>query len=243
MKKLTSVLVFTITASLFTTLSAQDSLPAFSARNAGNNRVVISWLNKYQFVKQISIQRSADSLKNYRTIMTVPDPLNKENGFVDTKAPNDSQFYRLFIVLDGSMFIFSKPQRPEIDTEMVADAQRRKLLDPFSMEINKPAKLIDSSMVNAKDTKNKPNIFVPSLFVYTARDGNVHLNLPDADSLKYSVKFYDERENFLFEIRKLKESSLIIDKTNFYHAGWFIFELFINDTLKEKSKFLLQREF
>jgi hypothetical protein len=242
MKKLVSVVL--ITVSLIPLLAAQDSLPDFSVRNVGKNRIIISWLNKYQVVKQISIQRSADSLKNYRTILSVPDPMNRENGYVDTKAANDSQFYRLFIVLDGASFIFSKSRRPEIDSGQTADAQQKRLLDPFSREINKPAKLIDSSLiVNAKDTKLKPDIFVPSLFVYTARDGNVHLNLPGADSSKYSVKFYDDKENFLFEIRNLKDQSLIVDKANFYHAGWFSFELFLNDKLKERNKFFLQKEF
>ena len=231
------LLLLTMTAaSVFTRLQAQDSLPNFSVKNVGNNRIIISWLNKYQLVKQISIQRSYDSLKNYKTILTVPDPMNKQNGFVDTKAPNDQMFYRLFIVLNGAMFIFSKAERPFVDTLRIAEAERKKLLDPFSLEINKPIKNIDSTLnVAGLDMKNKPNIFVPSMYVYTSRDGNVHLNLPDAETKKYSVKFFDESNNFLFEIKNLKESSLIVDKTNFYHAGWFNFELYLDEKLKEKT--------
>src|SRR4029079_19442246 len=40
----------------------QDTLPKFSVTNAGNNRVIIGWVNTYGLVKQISIQRSFDSL-------------------------------------------------------------------------------------------------------------------------------------------------------------------------------------
>ena len=61
--------------------------------------------------------------------------------------------------------------------------------------------------------------------------------------MKYSVKFYDENSQFLFEIRNIKDNSLIVDKTNFYHAGWFKFELFVNEKLKEKNKFYLEKEF
>jgi len=225
-------------------LFAQDTLPRFSLKNAGNNRIIISWTNNYQRVKQISIQRSADSLKNYKTILTVPDPMNKSNGYADTKATSDNMFYRLFIMLDGAMYVFSSAKRPIVDSSQMAEAERKKMLDPFSLEVNKPEKNIDSTLRSSGlDSKNKPNIFVPSMYVYTARDGNIHLNLPDVMSKKYSVKFYDENDNFLFEINNLKEQSLIVDKTNFYHAGWFKFELFVDDKLKEKHKFYLDKEF
>ena len=85
---------------------AQDSLPAFSVVNKGNNRVVISWNNKFPQLKQISIQRSTDSLSNFKSLITVPDPNNKQNGYLDAKAPNDKMFYRLYILVDGANFIF-----------------------------------------------------------------------------------------------------------------------------------------
>ena len=224
--------------------AAQDTLPKFSVKNVGNNRIIVSWKNNYQVVKQISIQRSADSLKNYKTILTVPDPKNKENGYVDTKAPSDNMYYRLFIMLDGAMYLFSNSKRPIVDSLQVAEAERKKLLDPFSVDLNKPEKDIDSTLkASGMDSKNRPNIFVPSMYVYTARDGNIHLNLPDVVSKKYLVKFYDDSDNFLFEIKNLKEQSLIVDKTNFYHAGWFKFELFVDDKLKEKHKFYIEKEF
>src|SRR5712671_1280024 len=169
MKKYILLLVISLMASVCYSLSAQDTLPKFSVKNAGNNRVIISWTNNYQLVKQISIQRSFDSLKNYKTILTVPDPMNRKNGYADTKAASDNMFYRLFIVLDGSMFTFSNPKRPIIDSLQMSEAEQKKLLDPFSVEVNKPAKDIDSTLkASGLDSKNKPNIFVPSMYVYTA---------------------------------------------------------------------------
>jgi hypothetical protein len=238
MKKSNLLLVFAVSL-VYCRLSAQDTLPKFSVKNAGNNRIIVSWKNNYQVVKQISIQRSSDSLKNYKTILTVPDPKNKQNGYVDTKAANDNMFYRLFIMLDGAMYIFSSAKRPTVDSLQLANAEQKKLTDPFSLEVNKP---IDSTLRSNGDSR-KQNVFVPSMYVYTARDGSIHLNLPDASIKKYSVKFYDENDNFLFEIKTVKEPSLIIDKTNFYHAGWFKFELFDDEKLKEKHKFYIQKEF
>ena len=68
--------------------SAQDTLPKFSVRNVGNSRFIVGWVNNYPLVKQISIQRSHDSLKSFTTILSVTDPNSRQNGFVDTKAPN-----------------------------------------------------------------------------------------------------------------------------------------------------------
>jgi len=239
-----SLLVFILIVSFLSKLSAQDTLPKFTVKNVGNNRVIISWTNAYGLVKQISVQRSNDSLKNYKTILSVPDPMNKQNGYADTKANGGNMFYRLFIVLDGSSYIFSTAKRPVIDTVATEAEQQKKLLDPFSVEVNKPVKNMDSTLKGSGyDSRNKPNIFVPSHYVYTARDGNIHLNLPDADTKKYSVKFYDENDKFLFELKNIKGSSLILDKTNFYHAGWFKFELFVDDVLKEKHKFYIEKEF
>jgi hypothetical protein len=242
MKKSILLLITTVVAALFFHLYAQDTLPKFSLKNLGSNRIIISWTNNYQRVKQISIQRSPDSLKNYKTILTVPDPMNKQNGYADTKAASDNMFYRLFILLDGSMYTFSAAKRPIFDST-AAEAEKKRLVDPFSIEVNRPEKSMDSTLKTNGDTKNKPNIFVPSIYVYTSRDGNIHLNLPNADTKKYSVKFYDENDNFLFEVNNLKDQSLIVDKTNFYHSGWFKFELFVDDKLKEKHKFYLGKEF
>src|SRR6476646_11153890 len=125
------ILLLTILVSVSYNLPAQDTLPKFSVKNAGGGRIIISWLNTYQLVKQINIQRSFDSVKNYKTILSVPDPMNKENGYADTKASSDNMFYRLFIVLDGSQFIFTRSMRPVIDSTQISAAQK-KILDPFS---------------------------------------------------------------------------------------------------------------
>src|SRR4029078_5435316 len=102
------ILLLTILVFVSYKLPAQDTLPKFSVKNAGGGRIIVSWLNTYQLVKQINIQRSFDTLKNYKTIFAVPEPMNKQNGYADTTASSDNMFYRLFIVLDGSQFIFTK---------------------------------------------------------------------------------------------------------------------------------------
>ena len=72
--------------------------------------------------------------------------------------------------------------------------------------------------------------------------GYVNINLPDEEKpKKYGVKFYTEEGEFIFEIKEVKEKNFKIDKTNFYHAGWFRFELFEEGKLLEKHKFYIEK--
>ncbi len=210
----------------------QDTLPKFSASNLGpdrdgNPRIIISWINNYDSLAQISIQTSHDSLKSYRTIISLTDPNARMNGFADTKAPNDHMYYRLFIVKPNGQYFFSETKRPIFDT---AKGVGINIKEPTV--IKKPDPLI----------AKKPD-FVPSFYIYTNKDGYVFINLPDAEKQKYRVKFFDENGEFLFEIKTIKETGLTLDKANLMHAGWFLFELYNDDKLIEKSKFYLAREF
>jgi len=94
------------------TVKAQEPLPTFEVRDIGSGRIVISWFNKYPKITQLTIQRSFDSLRGYKSILTVPDPTAIQNGFADTKADNDHMFYRLYILLDKGDYFFTTPKRP-----------------------------------------------------------------------------------------------------------------------------------
>lgn len=103
--------------------AAQDTLPKFTVRDIGNNRYVVSWTNNYSYTAQITIQRSFDSLSGYKSILTVPDPSSKQNGFADTKAVNDHMFYRLYILLDNGRYIFTAAKKPSKDPQEIAPVQ------------------------------------------------------------------------------------------------------------------------
>jgi len=209
---------------------AQDTLPKFTVTNAGATRNIIGWVNTYGLVKQISIQRSFDSLTNFKTILSVADPNSRQNGFADTKAPNDHMFYRLFIVLGQGQFLFTASKRPEVDSFRMA---RNGWIDRSK----------DSLNYGFRQGVPRRSDFVPSFYVYTNKDGFLFINLPDAEKKKYHIKFYEEDETFLFELKNIKEPALTLDKTNFLHAGWFKFELYNDEKLIEKNRFYLARDF
>ena len=134
-------------------------------------------------------------------------------------------FYRLFINLDKGQFLFTTPKKPILDT----------------VSANGPVKEIKTT--TGTPVVPKPQGFVPSFYVYTNKDGYVFINLPDAERKKYHIKFYEDNDDFLFEIKNIKDAALTVDKTNFIHAGWFKFELYNEEKLVEKNKFYLSKEF
>jgi len=297
---------------LFTAISrAQDTLPRFSATARGTGKILISWHNHYPVVSQISIQRSTDSLKNFTTLLTVPDPTLPENGAMDTKAPHPNFYYRLFIVLGNGKYLFTPSHRPRSNIgEPIAGTKDDKtdqetpdpkmenarvlFVDPV-MDKGKPLVRVpssssthsapaievnttvfvrrgdsllgqiaggrlgafrDSLLNRTKDTLVfidgdtlliKPfipkEIYKVSAYVFTGKYGNIYLSLPEAARKHYAVKFFDENNKPLFELSEIKDPSLMIDKTNFRHAGWFRFELYEGDQLKEKNKLFIPKEF
>jgi len=205
------------------TLFAQDILPRLTVVNISNH-ILISWTNPYFNLTTINIQRSFDSTKNFKTIGTILDVKNKKNGYADNKPPYNKMFYRVFLSFEGGTYLFTKSYRPAIDT-----------LKGLAFEN------ILSNEKNAPQTVVLP-WFVPSTRVYTGADGNVIIYLPDAEKKKYTLKFFEENGASLFEINKITEPYLTLEKVNFYHSGIFNFELFDEGILIEKDKVYIPQD-
>ncbi len=84
--------------------------------------------------------------------------------------------------------------------------------------------------------------FAPSGRVYTGKDNNVIISLPDAERKNYAIKFFEENGALVFEIPKIKEPFLTLEKVNFLHSGMFNFELFEEGKLIEKHKFYIPKD-
>jgi len=287
---------------IFLASNAQDTLPQFSVKDIGKDRYVISWVNNYPYTAQITIQRSFDSIRGYKSILTVPDPNAKQNGYADSKAINDHMFYRLYIQLENGRFLFTaakqpsreiiitEPQpKPVLTTSPTVPQKKEELAPkqgssttpaPVAVAINaenNPANITTDEKTTAQvepttentatreipavkrvepiivrlqnvrlgdsaktplavTTKDDPNAYAPSLFVYTHPDGNIRIQVPNRARLsKYRIKF------FLFELRNLPAPNFQLDKINFLHGGWFLFELYEDTRLIEKHKLHLDR--
>lgn len=205
---------------------SQDTLPRITVTQLGN-KALISWTNLYTNVTGITIQRSGDSIRNFTSIGTVLNVGAVTNGFVDQKEflPNE-QYYRLFITFEGGSFIFTESQRPGPDT------LRAEIVEIVETDV-------------AKQIVAPPVIqrwFVPSRHVFTGKDNNIIISLPNAFNKKYSLKFFEDYHTFLFEIKRITEDRLVLDKVNFLHAGLFRFELYDDGKLIERHKVYIPKD-
>lgn len=198
-------------------LYSQDTLPKISVSNISNH-ILISWTNPYVTLTTINIQRSFDSTKNFTTIGSVLDVTNKRNGFIDAKPLAPNMFYRIFLSFEGGTYLFTSSSRPVKDTT--------KALPDISD--------FQQSAVNTW--------FVPSRLIYTGKDNNVIIALPEAPKKKYIIKFFEQDGSFLFELNKITEPYLTLDKVNFIHAGIFDFEIYENGVLIEKHKVYVPKD-
>lgn len=355
--------------------NAQEFLPAITVKELTQTKVQVSWNNPHPNCIQLAIQRSTDSVSNFRTIFSSVSPELPSNGYVDNKPLRGIKtYYRIFYVLEGGTYYFSKtgsvyipwaapsaatapasadarnmisiyvkgtilflltkqeyarfrdsinhktkdglrrineraiewkPVVPMKSAQEVNIYTRGRLLlaltkedylrfrdsiatktkdtlfmvDPSRIQLRPFVKapdfisvyrrdsLIrqlafyqytafrDSMAANTKDTlfardayhfEIKPFYekysWRPSRYVFTNNKGYVTILLPDVKLHRYHIVFYDADSTELFRLKAIKENELFLDKANFVHAGWFSFELYEDDKLKEKNKFLLTRD-
>jgi hypothetical protein len=263
-------------------LFCQDTLPRFSLTERGD-RVTISWTNPYQTLIQLNVQRSYDSLRNFSTVFSAPSPELPQNGYTDVKPAINKIYYRIFYVLQGGSYFFSKSQRAGTATaatgvvskdlvnsrdlvnsnidKLIPGDQRVitvKIKDVIfkQLSVNAFRNFRDSILHLTRDTLYSINdslvglnpylmreAFKPSQYIYVSRDGYINVSLPAINERKYSLKFFEEDGTSLFEIHNVKESPLVLDKASFIHSGWFVFELYEDNKLKEKNKFYVPKDF
>lgn len=77
--------------------------------------------------------------------------------------------------------------------------------------------------------------------VYTDKKGYVNLRLPNPRFYKYVVRFFESTGKLAFEIQAPKEDWLVLEKSNFVHAGTFEYEVWQDGNLQEKGRIFLSR--
>ncbi|MBK7883759.1 MAG: hypothetical protein IPJ81_08130 [Chitinophagaceae bacterium] len=132
-------------------------------------------------------------------------------------------YYRVFIAFDGGAYIITGSKRP--------------VKDLYGDNPN-----IYNNINPWQQNGQSNNIGYPSGKIFTNRDNNIAINLPDAEAKKFSVKFFDDKGKFMFELNKLTEQYYIIEKVNFVHSGWFYFKLFENGVLVEENRFYVVKD-
>lgn len=259
-----------IIISFFSKAQSQTPVFDFSAEDVGNNKVRISWTNPYgEECVQLTVQSSWDSTKGFKTIFSTESPQLPQNGFVYTLPFNGNFFYRISYILDGTAFYFT-PSKHAVHGAIVKgpeqvleknEASRIITIRKYdsvvaTMPYSTYPRFKDSMAKKTRDTLyivsqdeivikpyNPSNVYKPSLYVVNNPDGFIEIKIPDAASKNYKIVFFDTDGKKLFTINRITDADIVIDKSNFQHAGWFNFELYENGSLKERNKILLQKDF
>lgn len=109
-----------------TTAIAQPTLPDIAvSKDKGIN--VISWDCQYDGIKSIAVQRSSDSVYNYKTIGYVASLKKGVQAFIDGHPNPGKNFYRLYIVFNSQLTWYSNRARMIVDS---ADIRNKRVLPP-----------------------------------------------------------------------------------------------------------------
>lgn len=113
----------------------------------------------------------------------------------------------------------------------------------------------DSIALKTKDTLYSPKtyeyilkpyvpviIWKPSTYVFTSKKGVIEINLPKYKNHVYKLIVFDNSGKELFKIKHILLEKILLEKSNFLQAGWYKFELYEDDKLKEKNKFLVEKD-
>ncbi len=269
---------------------AQDTLPNFTTRYLAKNKVQVSWINPFDKMVQLVVQRSFDSTKYFRSIFSSQSPWLPQNGFVDNNVPVGYKvYYRVQYVFEGGAYFFTKSKSPSnyeaikvthVNNDDEDEPKTNKKKDSSTNETKKPItryikiykvnkdsliatieykdykRYRDSINKTTKDTIQrtydddeiiiKPFIPKPvwkaSTHIFTNDKGFIRIILPLAKQRKYRIVFFEENNEELFQIKQVKETDLVLDKSNFYKAAWYYFELYEDEKLIEKNKFYVSRD-
>jgi len=237
---------------------AGDSLPHFTVKER-NGMVIIGWLNPHPELSQLIIQRSFDSLTGFRSIVSMPDPTSVSNGYVDKKPGVANSFYRIYYVNPGGRYLFTAAMKPVKDSSTFSrnvsiSTSENKFIDDTSTANDRRELTPDKALKIKRETgigiilsgkiedNINENIFTPSGLIFTNNEGNLIIALPNADKKKFTLRVFKEDGTPMFNMRNIKEPQLLIDRSNFLHSGWFKYDLYEDEKLREQSKFFIPPE-
>lgn len=194
---------------------------------------ILSWMNQYDGIKSIAVQRSNDSVYNFATIGYVKNLKKGLEGFIDGHPSPGTNWYRLYIVFSSDLTWYSNRTKLFVDSAMLM--QQRVLPPNDSLQ-----KMVNTLSLSAAPDANEISAYtyIRSQYVFTNPfTGHVNIELPDSTDKKsiYSLVFFDQKNKQVLEVPKISEHSVILDKRNFQRKGLYKFELKKDKTLLESG--------
>ncbi len=239
---------------------AQPTLPdILGGTEKGIN--ILTWNNQYDGIKSIAVQRSTDSIFNYVTVGYVKNLKKGQQAFIDGHPTPGNNWYRLYIVFNSDLVWNSNRVKLIVDSATIAtkgvippNDSLQKLAANIKMKIDTTsgkstiststgtttptdsvAKVLSSIKLSlpVNSDLNSYN-YIRSQYVFTNPfTGHINVEVPDVNKHKYSVIFMTQGKKKLFEVGRVTDSPIIIDKRNFQQKGLFQFELRKDDVKLE----------
>jgi hypothetical protein len=103
----------------------------------------------------------------------------------------------------------------------------------------------DTGLLKTEDTtagKMKNRDRPSSGYIRREKNSDLVIEIPNVANGKYRLRFYDENGRFLFEVRQIHDSYLVVEKYNFLHAGSFRYELYKDNQVIESREFQIKIE-
>lgn len=224
--KFSSILAIILFSTLFANaqVSQAPQAPQLPAMQVVMDEAVItlSWNSQYHGIKSIAIQRFSDSLNNFETIGIVEKPNIGLHSYTDIQPLSGINSYRLCIVFAGDLEWYSNMYKVITPNKAMSN----------SIEV--PSLSKNKTSVSSPAPKPAEFIYTPSARIYTnATTKHIHINLEDALSKKYSIRFFDPSKNEILRISRVIKTKLILDKNNFNSKGTYSFQLFDGSILTE----------
>lgn len=123
----------------------------------------------------------------------------------------------------------------QIDTEQIS--KKNRIGQIKSNQEQNPS--VNFQITIQTEKLENENILKPNPLLFTDKDNNLMLILPDIHRRKFHLHVYKEDGKPIFQMKNIKDSQLLIDKSNFIYSGWFKYEIYEGDQLMEKGKFLI----
>jgi hypothetical protein len=167
--------------------------------------------------------------------LSAKNPELEENGFIDYTAPAKGKvYYKIFYALKGGDYYFSEVIGVG---KSIPNADKTGNSKSYSVNKNHPLwGEKDADLFLADNAKNV------SLYVYTEKGNYLVISLPKAKQHHYKLIIYDKSNTILFETGRITDTRLIIEKVNFYAAGYYKYELFENGKLIERNRFYIEED-
>lgn len=180
-------------------VTAQETLPEFTVQDKGKGRIVVSWRNPYPNLIQLAVQRSNDSLKRFGTVYSTTSPELPLNGFSDRIQEGERVYYRIFYVMEGGAYFFTKSRQPLVIDEIVvvkADTLREVLKEELQ-ELTEVTtkKELEKKIVKEVYDPNKP-IFIKE------SDTTGYITIPIKDFRNYRDSIMTQTKDTLVQSGK-----------------------------------------